>query len=204
MDIHGFPRPGPRPGPRWTIRGARLQLRPGTLLGWQRFREEREQIERGHDVHLGNFLRGDLDLDISWYILWFHGSIHGHFVVTIWHRRHPSRDLMRWISGYPRYIYIWLNIPIHWLSKPLSLGRDALIDFFKCLCKIIQSTCSWDLPQWSSDHQWWMTGKQKVISLMPSDPPVTHPLFSALYFLIWFHVTNVGRTIINHPPNHHK
>jgi len=65
MDIHGFPRPGPRPGPRWTIRGARLQLRPGTLLGWQRFREEREQIERGHDVHLGNFLRGDLDLDIS-------------------------------------------------------------------------------------------------------------------------------------------
>ena len=101
-------------------------------------------------------------------------------------------------------IYIWLNIPIHWLSKPLSLGRDALIDFFKCFCKIIQSTCSWDLPQWSSDHQWWMTGKQKVISLMPSDPPVTHPLFSALYLLIWFHVTNVGRTIINHPPNHHK
>ena len=64
MDIHGFLRPGARPGPRWTIRGARLQLRPGTLLGWQRFREEREQIERGHDVHLGNFLRGDLDLDI--------------------------------------------------------------------------------------------------------------------------------------------
>ena len=162
MDIHGFPRSGIE-GPWWTIRGARLQLRPGTLLGWQGFREEREQIERGQDVHLGNFLRGDLDLDISW----FHGSIYGHLcdihVTYMTSPRTPSgafldemnitmdqdtQENFEGISGYTK-IFIWdeyqdtqgIYIYIYMVEYTLSLALKTLVSWQGCSSEPAVGTC---------------------------------------------------------------